>query len=188
MKSLSKRSIMNESMNKLTIPDEIITNQIYLIRGKKVMLDMDLASLYNIETKVLKQAVRRNPDRFPEDFMFELNQEEFEHLRSQIVTSSWGGTRYPPMAFTEQGVAMLSSVLNSKEAIRVNIQIMRIFTRIREILSDNLSIRLEVESIKKKLSNQDKNIETIFAYLDELISRKGNPRPRIGYRRASEKD
>ncbi len=154
------------------------------------MLDRDLAKLYNIETKVLKQAVRRNMDRFPDDFMFELNKEEFADLRSQIVTSSWGGARYAPMAFTEQGVAMLSSVLNSQEAIKVNIQIMRVFTRIREMLTDNLSIKLEIEEIKKKLANQDKNIELVFAYLDELIEKQENPKPRkrVGYRRSSEKD
>ena len=181
---------MSESEKGLAIPDELITNQIYLIRGKKVMLDWDLAKLYNIKTKILKQAVRRNKERFPDDFMFELTKEEFADLRSQIVTSSWGGARYAPMAFTEQGVAMLSSVLNSKEAINVNIQIMRVFTRIREMLTDNLSVKLEIEEIKKKLANQDKNIELVFTCLDELIEKQENPIPnrRVGYRRSSEKD
>ncbi len=120
--------------------------------------------------------------------MFELSNEEFTILRSQIVTSSWGGARYVPMAFTEQGVAMLSSVLNSKQAIHVNIQIMRIFTRMREMLTDTLSLKLDIEEIKKKLENQDKNIELVFSYLDELIEKKDNPDPRkrVGFKRKDE--
>jgi len=175
---------MAKRTTKLILPDEIITSKIYLIRDKKVMLDHDLAKLYNVETKVLKQAVRRNINRFPDDFMFELINQEFSILRSQIVTSSWGGSRYVPMAFTEQGVAMLSSVLNSDQAIMVNIQIMRVFTKIREILTDNLSVRLEIEEIKKQLLNHDKNIELVFSYLDELIEKHDNPTPRksIGFK------
>jgi hypothetical protein len=175
---------MAKGTSKLAIPDEIITSKIYLIRNKKVMLDQDLAKLYYVETKVLKQAVRRNLNRFPEDFMFELSNQEFSNLRSQFVTSSWGGTRYVPMAFTEQGVAMLSSVLNSDNAIMVNIQIMRVFTKVREILTDNLSVRLEIEEIKKQLVNHDKNIELVFSYLDELIEKHDNPKPRkaIGFK------
>ncbi|MGM0621931.1 MAG: ORF6N domain-containing protein [Bacteroidota bacterium] len=159
-------------------------SKIYFIREQKVMLDSDLAELYGVETKVLKQQVRRNIERFPDDFMFELTKVEFKHLRSQFVTSNWGGTRYTPMAFTEQGVAMLSSVLRSKKAIKVNIQIMRIFTKIREMLTDNLSLKLEIEEIKKKLANQDKNIELVFTYLDELIEKRNNlqARPEIGFR------
>ena len=168
----------------IILSDEIITSKIYLIRNKKVMLDHDLANLYKVETKVLKQAVRRNIKRFPNDFMFELTNQEFSILRSQFVTSSWGGSRYAPMAFTEQGVAMLSSVLNSDHAIMVNIQIMRVFSRIREMLTDNLSVRLEIEEIKKQLVNQDKNIELVFSYLDELIDNHENPKPRkaIGFK------
>ena len=175
---------MAKKTTKIILPDEIITSKIYLIRDKKVMLDHDLAKLYNVETKVLKQAVRRNINRFPDDFMFELTNQEFSVLRSQIVTSSWGGSRYVPMAFTEQGVAMLSSVLNSDQAIMVNIQIMRVFTKIREILTDNLSVRLEIEEIKKQLVNHDKNIELVFSYLDELIEKHDNPKPRksIGFK------
>lgn len=116
--------------------------------------------------------------------MFELTNQEFSFLRSQFVTSSWGGSRYVPMAFTERGVAMLSSVLNSDHAIMVNIQIMRVFSRIREMLIDNLSVRLEIEEIKKQLINQDKNIELVFGYLDELIENHENPKPRkaIGFK------
>jgi hypothetical protein len=117
--------------------------------------------------------------------MFELTKEEFDNLRSQTVTSSWGGVRYLPMVFTEQGVAMLSSVLRSKRAIKVNIRIMRVFTKIRQLLTDNLSVKLEIEEIKKKLSNQDKNIDLVFNYLDELIEKQDSPTPRkqIGFKR-----
>ena len=119
--------------------------------------------------------------------MFELSNQEFTILRSQIATSSWGGTRYAPMVFTEQGVAMLSSVLNSAYAIMVNIQIMRVFTKVRELLVDNLSIRLEIEEIRKQLGNHDKNIELVFSYLDELIEKHDNPKPRkaIGFKTAN---
>ncbi|MBL4642595.1 MAG: ORF6N domain-containing protein, partial [Flavobacteriaceae bacterium] len=153
---------------KSMIPEEVITNKIYLIRNQKVMLDRDLAELYQGDTKVLKQAVKRNLNRFPEDFMFELTKNEFDNLRSQIVTSSWGGSRYLPLVFTEQGVAMLSSVLKSERAIAVNIKIIRTFTKMRQLLSDNLSLQLEIENIKKKLTNNSKNIELVFNYLDEL--------------------
>ncbi|MFV8332222.1 ORF6N domain-containing protein [Flavobacterium sp. GSP14] len=168
----------------IMIPDDIISSKIYLIRDQKVMLDKDLSELYAVENKQLKRQVRRNIERFPDDFMFELNQVEFDNLRSQIGTSSWGGTRYMPMAFTEQGVAMLSSVLNSTTAIKVNIQIIRVFTKIRAMLTDTMSMKLEIEEIKKKLSNHTKNIELVFNYLDELIDKKDNtePRKKIGYK------
>jgi hypothetical protein len=174
--------------NEQFIPDDLIVNQIYYIRGKKVMLDSDLASLYEIETKQLKRQVRRNLDRFPEDFMFELTSEEYSHSRSQIGTLKQGeNIKYAPMAFTEQGVSMLSSVLNSKRAIIVNIQIMRTFTKIRQMLADNTELHLEIEKIKNKLDNQDKNMEVVFRYLDELSDRisktpETRPRKRIGYK------
>ena len=170
--------------NEILIPDDIISSKIYLIRNQKVMLDKDLSELYVVETKQLKRQVRRNLERFPEDFMFELSQQEFDNLRSQFGTSSWGGSRYMPMAFTEQGVAMLSSVLNSPTAIKVNIQIIRVFTKMREMLTDTLSLKLEIEEIKKKLSNHTQNIELVFNYLDELIDKKENtePRNKIGYK------
>jgi len=171
-------------MDEIGIPSEIITNKIYFIRNQKVMLDSDLAELYAIETKQLKRQVRRNIERFPDDFMFELSSVEFEILRSQIGTSSWGGNRLAPMAFTEQGVAMLSSVLNSPTAIKVNIQIIRVFTKIRETLTDNLNIKIEIEEIKKKLTHQSKNIELVFTYLDELMEKQENKveRNKIGYK------
>jgi len=172
-------------MESQLIPDEIIMNQIYYIRNQKVMLDFDLAILYQVETKQLKRQVRRNHDRFPDDFMFELSQDEYKILRSQIGTLKQGEhTKYLPMVFTEQVVAMLSSVLNSGRAIKVNIQIIRIFTRIRQVLMDNTDLRLEVEKIKTKLNNQDKNMEIVFRYLDELVDKKNEPQERkmIGYK------
>lgn len=177
-----------EKEDKLIVPDEIISDKIYFIRNTKVMLDKDLAKLYGVLTGNLNKAVKRNIKRFPSDFMFQLTKEEFENLIFQIGTSNWGGTRSLPYAFTEQGVAMLSGILNSDRAINVNIQIMRIFTKIREILTDNLSVKLEIEEIKKKLKNQDQNIELVFTYLDELIEKQDNPQPRkqIGFKTQDE--
>jgi hypothetical protein len=168
----------------LIVPDEIVMNQIYFIRNQKVMLDKELAELYQVATGVLNQAVQRNIKRFPSDFMFQLTEQEWSNLKSQIVTSSWGGRRSLPYVFTEQGVAMLSGILNSDLAIAVNIQIMRIFIRIRQMFIDNTELRLEVEKIKGKLDNQDKNMEIVFRYLDELIEAKHNPKPRrrIGFK------
>ena len=175
---------MTKGLTQIAIPDEIITSKIYLIRDRKVMLDEDLAELYGVTTGNLNKAVNRNATRFPEDFMFQVTKEEFDNLIFQFGTSSWGGRRKLPNAFTEQGVAMLSGVLHSERAITVNIQIMRVFTKIREILTDNLSVRLEIEEIKKQLVNHDKNIELVFSYLDELIEKHENPKPRkaIGFR------
>lgn len=171
--------------NDILLSEEAIVDNIYYIRGQKVMLDFDLAAIYNVETKQLKRQVRRNIERFPEDFMFELSHSEYKDLRSQFGTLKRGEhIKYLPMAFTEQGVSMLSSVLNSKQAIQVNIQIMRIFNRIRKALADNTELRLEIERIKTKLDNQGKNMEIVFRYLDELIERKSKPEPRkrIGYK------
>ncbi len=173
--------------NEIIIPDDIITDKIYMIRNQKVMLDRDLANLYNVETRVLKQAVRRNIKRFPKDFMFELTKEEFENWRSQIVTSKNDnkGLRYAPFVFTEQGIAMLSSVLNSDHAIAVNIQIIRIFIKVRQVLTDTIPLQLEIKKIKRQLSNQNKNIELVFEYLDELLDKKSKqiPRQKIGFKK-----
>jgi len=143
--------------------------------------------LYEVETRVLKQAVKRNIERFPEDFMFKLTKEEFTNWRSQFVTSNSSdkmGLRYAPFAFTEQGVAMLSSVLHSKKAIDVNSIIIRVFTKIKQTLSNNINLSLEIEKIKKKLTNQNKNIELVFSYLDELIDKKeSSERTKIGYKK-----
>lgn len=140
-------------------------------------MDEDLAELYGVTTGNLNKAVKRNISRLPDDFMFQLKKEEFDILLFQIGISSWGGRRTPPYAFSEQVVVMLSGVLNSERAIKVNIQIMRVFTKIREILMANMSIRLEIEKIKKKLTNQDKNIELVFSYLDELIEKQDTKKP-----------
>ncbi len=167
------------------LSEETISNKIYFIRGQKVMLDIDLAELYEIETRVLKQAVKRNISRFPEDFMFELSQSEFANLKSQFVISSWGGIRKLPSVFTEHGVLMLSSVLKSDKAIQTNIQIMRIFTKVRQMLLDTTEIKVDILQIQKKLENHDKNIELVFSYLDELTEKKENEseRVKIGYKK-----
>jgi hypothetical protein len=156
----------------ITIPDEVVMDKIYVIRGKKVMMDSDLAELYEVETKQLKRAVRRNIKRFPDDFMFELTENEFANLRSQSGTSTWGGVRYAPMAFTEQGVAMLSSVLNSERAIMVNIVIIRVFTKMRQLLSAQKEILQKLEQIEKKDLEQDDKIMLIFEYLRQLEKTK----------------
>lgn len=174
------------------IPDEAIMNKIYLIRGKKVMIDSDLAELYDVETKALKQAVKRNRNRFPEDFMFELSAGEFDLLRSQIVTSKKtkgrGGARYLPMVFTEQGVTMLSCILNSDRAINVNIQIIRIFTRIREMLSANQEILMQLQKLEQRLTGHDEQIAIIFEYMKQLLQPAEQRRDRIGFRRSNETD
>jgi hypothetical protein len=146
------------------IPVERIAQKIYLVRGQKVMLDSDLAELYEVETKVLNQAVRRNIERFPEDFMFQLVPEELENLRSQIVTSSsgYGGRRYLPYAFTEQGVAMLSSVLKSERAVEVNIAIMRTFVKMRELMASHVELARKIEAMEKKYDEQFQEVFTII--------------------------
>jgi hypothetical protein len=167
------------------LSEETISNKIYFISGQKVMLDRDLALLYGIETRVLKQAVKRNISRFPEDFMFELSQTEFNNLISQNVISSWGGIRKTPSVFTEHGVLMLSSVLKSDKAIQTNIQIMRIFTKVRQMLLDTTEIKVDILQIQKKLENHYKNIELVFSYLDELTEKKEDEseRVKIGYKK-----
>lgn len=171
------------AQNQETIPDEIVMNKIFLIRGQKVMLDKDLADLYNVTTGNLNKAVNRNIKRFPPDFMFQLNNQELKNLIFQNGISRWGGNRKLPYVFTEQGVAMLSGVLSSDRAIQVNIQIMRVFTRIRQMLIDHTELRLEIEKIKSKVDNQSKNIELVFQYLDELIEKreKKEPRKKVGF-------
>ncbi|WP_395057763.1 ORF6N domain-containing protein [Flavobacterium sp.] len=172
--------------NRLTIiPNEIIQNKIYLIRGLKVMLDIDLAELYQVETKRINEQVKRNVLKFPEHFMFQLDKNEYEILKSQIATSSWGGSRKLPYAFTEHGVLQLSNVLKSERATEMSIKIIEVFVSLRDFLIDNLNLKLEVDMIKKKLINHDKNIELVFSYLDELIDKKENTieRNRIGYKK-----
>ena len=179
---------MAKAGRELMIPDELVINKIYLIHGQKVMIDRDLAELYRVETRVLNQAIRRNIDRFPEDFMFQLTDKEFENWKSQIVISNSEkmGLRKKPFAFTEQGVAMLSSVLNSETAIRVNIQIIRVFTKMRELLSTHKDILLQLEKMEKKLTGHDEDITLIFRYLKQLLNPPQPPRPKIGFKRKNE--
>ncbi len=150
------------------IPREQIEQRIYLLRGDKVMLSTDLARLYQVTPRALVQAVKRNADRFPDDFMFQLNREEFKNLKSQIVTSSWGGLRRAtPYAFTEQGVAMLSSVLRSKRAVRVNIEIIRTFVHLRRLLASNEELARKLNSLEKKY---DAQFKVVFDAIRELMT------------------
>ena len=171
----------------VTIPEEIISHKIYVIREQKVMIDRDLAELYGVETKYLKQAVKRNIDIFPVHFMFEVTKEENESLRSQFVTSKKGrgGTRYLPMVFTEHGVLQLAHVLRSKRARLMSIRITEVFIKMRKVLTDSLNLKTEIKEIKKILSNHSKNIELVFTYLDELQEKKEQQKPRtkIGYKK-----
>jgi phage regulator Rha-like protein len=163
------------------VPAERIERSILLIRGQKVILDGDLAELYGVETRALVQAVQRNRERFPDDFMFQLTKEEFDNLRSQSVISSlgWGGRRYPPYAFTEQGVAMLSSVLRSKRAVQVNIEIMRAFVRLRQMLAQHADLSRKLDALEKKY---DAQFRVVFDAIRELMTPPEPKRRRIGFR------
>ncbi len=170
------------------LPEEAIINKIYVMRGKNVMVDRDLAELYGVETRVLNQAVRRNEKRFPEDFMFQMTTEEMQDWKSQIVISNTEkmGLRKPPLVFTEQGVAMLSSVLNSDRAIIVNIAIIRVFTKMRELVVTHKEIMQKLEQIEKKDIEQDNKIMLIFEYLKQFEKSRQNEiefknRPKIGF-------
>jgi ORF6N domain len=163
------------------LPAESITNKIYFIRDHNVMLDRDLAKLYGIKTKALKQAVSRNTDRFPDGFMFRLDKKEFEHWRSQFVTSNSGdkmGLRHPPMVFTEQGVAMLSSVLNSKRAIQVNIQIIKTFVRLRQMMLDHKELQKKIEDMEEKY---DRQFKIVFDAIKQLLAEEKKPKRTIGF-------
>lgn len=172
------------------ISEEVITNKIYIVRGISVMLGSDLAELYGVETKVLNQAVKRNEERFPQDFMFQLTENEWKSLRSQTVTSNGrGGVRYLPVVFTEQGVAMLSSVLNSATAIQVNIQIIRIFSKMRKLLLEHKEILLKLEKLEQNINKQaergnkhEEEIQLIFKALKELLHTPQKPREQIGFK------
>lgn len=167
---------------KLILSEETVINKIYLIRGQKVMLDKDLALLYNVVTGNLNKAVRRNLKRFPNDFMFRLTQKEFKNLIFQTGISSWGGTRKMPYVFTEQGVAMLSSVLSSERAILVNIHIIRVFTRMRQILMTHKDVLLKLEQLERKSLHQDNDIKLIFKYLKDLLIPRTQPLRKIGFK------
>ncbi len=170
------------------MPDEVVMEKIHLVRGKKVMLDEDLAELYDVETRRLNEQIKRNIARFPEDFMFQLTQKEFDNLKSQIATSSWGGRRKLPYAFTEQGVAMLSGVLHSERAIKVNIHIMRVFSWMREMLVAHKEILEKLEILERKDIEQDDKIMIILEYIKRLEKTRQDEkdfkvRPRIGYKK-----
>ena len=167
---------MAKAKSRSVIPIERIAAQIYLIRGESVMLDADLAELYQVETGALVRAVKRNRDRFPEDFAFQLSKKEFDDLRSQIGISSWGGRRYPPYAFTEQGVAMLSGVLRSKRAVQVNVAIMRTFVRMRRMLATN-------QELARKVAQHDEEIGILFEHIQGLLEPPDPPKKQpIGFR------
>ncbi len=168
---VAKRSIMTV---------ERIRNSIVLVRGERVMLDADLAELYGVETGVLVQAVKRNNDRFPSDFMFRLTKQEFEILRSQtVISSQWGGRRHPRYAFTEQGVAMLSGVLNSARAVRANIEIMRTFVRLRSMLASHVDLATKLADLEQKY---DRQFSVVFEAIRELMTPPEPARQRIGFR------
>ncbi len=166
----------------IVVPSERIISKILLIRGKKVMLDKDLAELFGVETKRLKEAVRRNIERFPADFMFELTRNEYNFLRTQFETLEKGRGKYSkfnPLVFTEYGVAMLSGVLNSKRAIQVNIQIIKTFIKLKELLSTNTKIRLKIEKMEKKY---DRKLQEVFNILKQLLIQEERPKSQLGFR------
>ena len=172
----------------IVVLDELVISKIHEIRGQKVMLDSDLAVLYEVETKALKQAVKRNLEIFPQHFMFELTEDEHRSLRSQIVTSKKGrgGARYLPMAFTEHGVLQLANVLRSERARFMSIRIIEIFVRMREMLLTHKDLMLEMEEIRKKMSGYDEKIELIFTCLKQFETPEQTPRRSVGYKRNRE--
>lgn len=171
------------------IPEETVISKIYLIRGKKVMLDSDLAEFYGVETRRLKEQVRRNMERFPEDFMIELTKKELEDFRKQFGNTSKVimGLRIAPFAFTEHGILMLASVLNAERAIQVNIQLVRVFNKMREMLLTHKDILLKLEAIEKKVSGQDEKVMIIFNYLKQFIQEQKTPRKKIGFKQQGKK-
>jgi phage regulator Rha-like protein len=165
------------------VPVEFIEKRIFLIRGQKVMLDTDLAELYGVSTKRLNEQVRRNLNRFPLDFMFQLNEEETETLRSQFATSKTGrgGRRYFPFVFTEQGVTMLSTVLNSDRAIEVNIAIMRVFVRLRELIADRKELAAKLKKLEDRIEDHDEKITVVFEAIRQLMTPPVKPKRNIGF-------
>jgi hypothetical protein len=172
---------MDMGSSKGFVPAEVIQSKIVVVRDERIMFDRDLAELYGVETKQLKRAVRRNKDRFPPDFMFILTKKEFNDLRCHFGTSSWGGTRYAPMAFTEQGVAMLSSVLNSNRAIEVNILIMRAFVQLRKMISSQTELTRKLDQLEKHIAEHDEQIVAIFEAIRQLMAPPDRPKKKIGF-------
>ena len=163
------------------VPMEVVKSRIYLIRGQKVLLSHDLASLYEVEPRVLIQAVKRNLDRFPVDFMFQLTNQEFGNLKSQFVISSWGGIRTAPYAFTEQGIAMLSSVLNSGRAVQVNIAIMRAFVQMRELAVSNRELARRLDELEEKFAGHDRQFVAVFEAIRQMVTPAEKKGRRIGF-------
>lgn len=170
--------------SKTLIPQKIIQNKILFIRGKKVMLDRDLAELYGVETEQITRQVRRHIDRFPDDFLLQLTQKEVTNLIRHFGGSTWGGTRKPPFAFTEHGILMLSSVLNSQQAILVNIQIMRTFTKLRKILESHQELRQKIEEIEKKYDHQ---FRVVFDAIKKILAPPKKPKRQIGFHSQEER-
>lgn len=184
------------SAKKTEVAEEHIINKIYMVREQKVMIDRDLAEIYGVETKRLKEAIRRNINRFPPDFMFEMNVKEFENWRTQIASSKEDrqGLRYAPFCFTEQGVTMASCILNSERAVAVNIQVVRVFTKMRGILLTNKDILLKLEQLERRMLNQEgktkkneEDVQIIFNTLKKLINSPERSRRQIGFRRQNER-
>lgn len=180
----TERAIAGRGVEKdhnTVVPTEMIENKIFLVRGQKVMFDKDLADLYCILTRNLNKAVNRNIDRFPEDFMFSLTKEEKENLKFHFGTSSWGGTRKQPRAFTEHGILMLSSVLNSARAIQVNIAIMRAFVKIRQIISFNKELAKKLSELENKLGRHDQDIISLFSAINKITRYEEKPKGKWGF-------
>jgi ORF6N domain len=165
-------------MSQLIPTEEVIISRIHTIRNQKVMFDFDLAEMYGVSTRRLKEAVRRNINRFPEDFMFELATEEFQNLRSQIATSSWGGSRYPPFAFTEHGAVMLASILNSESSVKASIFVVRTFVKLRQLISGYQALTERMDGLEEKYDSQ---FEQVLQALDGLAEKKKEPRKYIGF-------
>ena len=168
--------------NNIQLSDELIFRKIFVMRQHKVMLDSDLAELYDVNTKRLNEQVKRNPERFPQDFMFQLTQEEWSILKSQNATSRWGGRRTLPYVFTEHGVLMLSSVLTSPRAVAVNIRIMRVYVQIREMIQTNSELISRLDHMEDAVAGQDEKILRLFSYMQQFVEEETAPRRKVGYK------
>lgn len=164
------------------LPEIYIVNKVLLIRDKRVMIDRDIAELYGVTTKRINEAVKRNKERFPQDFMFQLTKQEHEILRSQFATSSWGGSRYAPYAFTEHGVLMLANVLKSDQAIEMSLQIIRVFVQMRELALTHKDVLVKLLKIEKKITEHDEDLKVLFDAVKEMLETPKKEREKIGYK------
>jgi hypothetical protein len=180
--SLITKQLKMANNNLPKVPQVFIVNKILLLRDKRVMLDSDLAELYDVPTKRMNEAVKRNIERFPDDFLFQLTKEEVEILRSQIATSSWGGKRYLPYAFTEHGVLMLANVLKSEQAIQMSLQIIRVFVQMRELALTHKDILVKLLKIEKKITEHDEDLKVLFEAVKGLLTQPKKDRVKIGYK------